>query len=220
MTIARPNGPRRPLDWARRTRVFFAMLWYCPLLLVPQLGARAVIEHDVHRWVTTRYGRWSRLEMLATEPAFRTLYFYRLRRAGTLGALLGGMAGALYPGERTLHILCPDIGPGLIIQHGFATVIAARKIGANCWVNQQVTIGFKRPDERPVLGDGVLVYAGAKILGNVTIGDGAQIGANAVVLHDVPPFHTAVGVPAHNLPPKSRRETRAAIERNPDAVPG
>ena len=195
------------MDWARRVRVFAGMLWYSPLLLVPQLRARAVIEDDVRRWVTTPYGRWSRLEMLATEPAFRTLYFYRLRRAGSLGAVLGGMAAALYPGERTLHILCPDIAPGLIIQHGFATVIAARKIGANCWVNQQVTIGFKRPDERPVLGDGVLVYAGAKILGDVTVGDGAQIGANAVVVHDVPPFHTAVGVPARNLPPKSQRHT-------------
>ncbi len=181
------------------------MLWYAPLLLIPQLAARPVIEADVRRWVTTPLRSWSRLELLATEPAFRSLYFYRLRRVGPLGAFLGSMGEALYPGERTLHILCADIGPGLIIQHGFATVIAARSMGANCWVNQQVTIGFKRPDERPVIGDGVLVYAGAKILGNVVIGDGAQIDANAVVIHDVPPYHTAVGVPARMLPPKAQR---------------
>lgn len=192
------------MDWARKLRVYCGMVWYAPLLLVPRRAARSVIDADVRRWVTTPLSWWSRLELLATEPAFRTLYFYRLRRAGPLGAILGGVAALLYPGERTLHILCSDIGPGLIIQHGFATVIAARKIGANCWINQQVTIGFKGSSgPSPVLGNDVSVYAGAIILGDLTIGDGAHIGANAVVLHDVPPRHTAVGVPARCLPPKS-----------------
>ena len=68
-----------------------------------------------------------------------------------------------------------------------------------------MTIGFDRPDARPVLGDNVSVHAGAKVLGAVAIGDGARIGANAVVLHDVPAGCTAVGVPARILPPKSHR---------------
>ena len=84
-------------------------------------------------------------------------------------------------------------------------IVAARRVGANCWINQQVTIGFDRPGERPVLGDRVSVFAGAKVLGNVTVGDGARIGANAVVLEDVPPGHTAIGVPARLLPPKNQR---------------
>ncbi len=194
------------MDWARRVRVFIGMAWYAPVLLLPRLRARDVIEADVRRWVTTPLWSLSRLELLATEPAFRSLYYYRLRRGGSVGMILGSVAAALYPGERTLHILCSDIGPGLIIQHGFATVIAARKIGQNCWINQQVTIGFKGSSgTSPVLGDGVLVYAGAKVLGDITIGDGAQVGANAVVLHDVPPLHTAVGVPARALPPKAER---------------
>lgn len=206
MTIARPTGARRPMDWARRLRVVVAMAWYAPMLLAPRLRAHDVVDADVARWVTTPLGRWSRLELLATEPAFRTLYCYRLRRAGPVGALAGGVLGALYPGERTLHIVCGDIGPGLIIQHGFATIIAARRIGANCWVNQQVTIGHRgRTGTGPVIGDGVAVYAGAQVLGDLTVGEGAQIGANAVVLEDVPPYHTAVGVPARMLPPKSRR---------------
>ena len=57
---------------------------------------------------------------------------------------------------------------GLFIQHGFATIIAARSLGERCWVNQQVTIGFVRPEDRPVVGDGVAVYAGAKVLGAVS----------------------------------------------------
>ncbi|MBV8951962.1 MAG: serine acetyltransferase [Actinobacteria bacterium] len=159
--------------------------------------------------------------MLATEPAFRTLYYYRLRRASAVSAVFGSLASLCYPGERTLHIMCSDVGPGLIIQHGFATVIAANRIGANCWVNQQVTIGFKgHRGGSPVLGDNVQVYAGAKILGEVTIGDGAQIGANAVVIDDVPPYHTAVGVPARCLPPRAERTVDSPSDRaHPRAEP-
>ena len=56
-----------------------------------------------------------------------------------------------------------------------------------------------------MIGDDVFVYAGAKVLGNVTVGNGATVGANAVVLADVPAGYTAVGVPARLLPPKSIR---------------
>jgi serine O-acetyltransferase len=72
-------------------------------------------------------------------------------------------------------------------------------IGDDCIIHHQVTIGkLKLPasEGSPRLGDGVVVGAGAKILGNVTIGTGARIGANAVVLQDVPAGATAVGVPA------------------------
>ena len=86
------------------------------------------------------------------------------------------MFAVVYPGERTLHLACSEIGPGLFIQHGFATIVAARRVGRNCWINQQVTIGFTRPDDRPSIGDDVFVYAGAKVLGDVTVGNGAVIG--------------------------------------------
>ena len=161
---------------------------------------------NLARWVeATDLDRPSLLRAAAAYAEFRTLYYYRLRRAGTLGTLASGLLSIVYPGERTLHLTCSDIGGGLFIQHGFATIIAARSLGERCWVNQQVTIGFVRPEDRPVLGDGVAVYAGAKVLGDVTVGDGAVVGANAVVLEDVPPGHTAVGVPARLLPPKSER---------------
>lgn len=185
------------------------MAWYAPLLLLPTARARAVIDADVERWVTVVSppvsARWARLALLATYPEFRTLHTYRLRRAGVASAALAGAFAVVYPGERTLHLACSEIGPGLFIQHGFATIVAARRVGRNCWINQQVTIGFTRPDDRPSIGDDVFVYAGAKILGDVTIGDGACVGANAVVLEDVPPGATAVGVPARILPPKSAR---------------
>jgi serine O-acetyltransferase len=191
---------------AKQARLALRMLWYAPLLVLPTARVRTTIEADVARWVTVVRPpvepRWARLALLATYPEFRTLYFYRLRRAGVLSAALASVFAVVYPGERTLHLACSDIGPGLFIQHGFATIVAARRVGANCWINQQVTIGFTRPEDRPTIGDDVFVYAGAKVLGDVTVGDGACVGANAVVLADVPPGATAVGVPARNLAPK------------------
>jgi len=92
------------------------------------------------------------------------------------------------------------IGKRLIIEHSGAIVIHGNAvIGDDCIIRQGVTIGNKRLDDpfgAPVLGNRVNVGAGAKILGRVTIGDGADIGANAVVIKDVPAGAIAVGIPA------------------------
>lgn len=89
-----------------------------------------------------------------------------------------------------------SIGKGLKINHGIGTVVGARVvIGSNCLIHQGVTFGDK-DGHRPLIGDNVTVYAGAKIIGNVSVGDNAVIGANSVVLKDVPINRTAAGVPA------------------------
>ncbi|NMC58272.1 MAG: serine acetyltransferase [Candidatus Methanofastidiosa archaeon] len=88
------------------------------------------------------------------------------------------------------------IGHGLKVNHGLGTVIGARcLIGNNCTIHQNVTLG-DRDSQRPTLCDSVIIFAGAKILGGITIGNNAIVGANAVVMIDVPPNTTAVGVPA------------------------
>lgn len=84
---------------------------------------------------------------------------------------------------------------GLTFQHGFSTVIAAKSIGKNCRINQQVTIGYNY-EESPVIGDDVRVYAGAIIVGGIKVGTGAIIGAGAVVTTDVPERAIVGGVPA------------------------
>ena len=89
-----------------------------------------------------------------------------------------------------------EIGGGLIVQHGYGTIIAPRKIGKNCWVNQGVTIGYTNDDDCPTLGDNVTVYSGAKILGNVHVGNNVVVGANAVVVKDVEDNCVVGGVPA------------------------
>ena len=82
------------------------------------------------------------------------------------------------------------------IEHGFSTVIACKQIGDNCWINQQVTIGYSDDVHSPYIGNNVEIKAGAKVIGDVHIGDDVVIGANAVVVKDVPPHSIVVGVPA------------------------
>jgi serine O-acetyltransferase len=89
-----------------------------------------------------------------------------------------------------------EFGPGFVLVHGLGVVInGAVRGGANVKIEHQVTIGAERRVS-PLLGDDVFIGAGAKILGSIRVGDGAKIGANAVVLSDIPPHSTAVGIPA------------------------
>ncbi|MEI6071903.1 MAG: serine acetyltransferase [Verrucomicrobiae bacterium] len=96
------------------------------------------------------------------------------------------------------------IGPGLRIHHfGNIFIHSGVKIGANCTLRQGVTIGNRHEGGGvPVLEDDVDIGAYAQLLGPIRIGKGARIGALSVVLQDVPPGATAVGIPAKILPPK------------------
>jgi serine O-acetyltransferase len=100
-----------------------------------------------------------------------------------------------------ISIRC-HIGRGLFFPHTHGTVIGAWNIGENVTIFQGVTIGARELDfdykeeNRPKIQDGVIIGAGAKVIGGVTVGFNARIGANAVVIEDVPPSSLAVGVPA------------------------
>jgi serine O-acetyltransferase len=92
------------------------------------------------------------------------------------------------------------IGGGLMIPHPNGIVIHPEAdIGPNCLIFQQVTIGAGLKPGLPVIEGHVDIGAGAKIIGNIRIGAHARIGANAVVLHDVPSGATAIGIPAKIL---------------------
>lgn len=100
-----------------------------------------------------------------------------------------------------------NLGRRVIIEHQNGIIIHGYcAIGDDCVIRQGVTMGNRyldRPLEAPKLGQRVNVGAGAKILGNLTIGDDANIGANAVVISDIPPGKTAVGIPAKILASKN-----------------
>ena len=123
-------------------------------------------------------------------------FFYKKRRffwsrfVSQVGRFLTGIE--IHPGAQ--------IGKNLFIDHGMGVVIGETAVvGDNCTIYHQVTLGGtgkEKGKRHPTLGDGVLVSTGAKVLGPITIGNGAKIGANAVVLADVPENATAVGIPA------------------------
>lgn len=90
-----------------------------------------------------------------------------------------------------------EIGGGLLIPHPNGIVIHSNaKIGPNCLIFQQVTVGTTHGSMVPVIGGHVDIGAGAKILGGIIIGNHVKIGANSVVLNDVPSGKTAIGIPA------------------------
>lgn len=97
-----------------------------------------------------------------------------------------------------------QIGGGLLLPHPNGVVIHPdARIGPNCLIFQQVTIGTIESGGTPVVGGHVDIGAGARLLGGIVVGDHARIGANAVVLTNVPAGAVAVGVPARCLPVKS-----------------
>lgn len=93
--------------------------------------------------------------------------------------------------HKVLFIETKNIGGGLIIQHGFSTIIYADRIGENCWINQNVTIGSNGKGI-PTIGDNVSIGAGAVVIGPIHIGNNVRIGANAIVVKDIPDNCTVV----------------------------
>lgn len=139
-------------------------------------------------WALLIY-RFSHLRMRCRIPGLRHLWF-------VVNRLLGKWI------ELTTGIMLPEsvvVGRRLSIEHFGSIIIHGHVvIGDDCVIRQGVTLGNLDGERNgaPRLGNRVQIGAGAKILGNVTIGDDAVIGANAVVLKDVPPGALAVGIPA------------------------
>jgi serine O-acetyltransferase len=148
----------------------------------------------------------SDLEVFLTYPGFHAVELHRvahwLHRRGRrllarvvshLGRQMTGIE--IHPGA--------TIGKRLFIDHGMGVVVGETTIvGDDVTLYQGVTLGGtgkERGKRHPTLEDGVVVGVGAKVLGAVTVGHGAKVGAGAVVLRDVPPHTTAVGVPARTV---------------------
>jgi serine O-acetyltransferase len=163
----------------------------------------------------------TRLEVLLTYPGVHALIFYRVAheidRAGwPLAARLLSHVGRMLTGVE-IHPRA-RIGRGLFIDHGMGVVIGETTIiGDRCHLLQGVTLGgtsTRREKRHPTLEDDVLVGAGAKVIGAVTIGAGAKIGAGSVVVQSVPAGATVVGVPGHVIAYTNRAND--VIERLPD----
>jgi serine O-acetyltransferase len=162
-------------------------------------SSRDLIAQDVGRWAElTSVPAEGSLEnqltrLLLDFPEFRNLFYHRLgygHRADNWATFQA--AKRLLKPLSTLYLSTESIGPGLVIWHGFSTIISARAIGRDCLVFQQVTIGYTNATDRPTLGNNVTVYAGAIVVGDITLGDNCVVGAGAVVVDDVPAGATVV----------------------------
>ena len=179
----------------KTTMLLISLIRLIPHVIIFNIhGKKTIIIYDILRWMKinkkaaggTQAGF---IKLMTYYPEFRNLFY---NRVGSVSMLIN----FLCPKMNTLFIHTQDIGPGLYIQHGFATIITAKSIGKDCWINQQVTIGFNGADS-PVIKDNVTIRAGAKVIGNVTVGGNSIVGANAVVVKNVPGNSTVVGVPAY-----------------------
>lgn len=126
-------------------------------------------------------------DILVTYREFRNIYYIRI-------GVLSWLVKWLLPGRAECHLMIKsrDLGGGLFIQHGWAMVLNAKKVGCNLWINQCVTVGYIG-NENPVIGDNVVIGCGAAVLGGITVGNDVKIGANATVVTDVPDGALAVG---------------------------
>lgn len=143
----------------------------------------------------------SSLEIVLLYSGFHALVMYRIAHAILFIPLLPRLISQfskfltgieIHPGAK--------IAKGLFIDHGLGVVIGETSIiGENVTLFQGVTLGGtgkEKGKRHPTIGNNVVIGTGAKVLGNITVGDNSYVGANAVVIKDVPPNATVVGVPA------------------------
>jgi serine O-acetyltransferase len=167
-----------------------------PLGLLADLAANRTSDNPHRRGTAGVLPTVLTLRFLAT-------FLYRVSaRAGSAVPALGSVVKQVNHAITGADIAwSARIGPGLVLWHPTGVVIGPGVVvGRDARVQQGITLGAARSrsgkDGDPVLGDGVYVGAGARVLGPVRVGDRVRIGANAVVLTDVPDDASAVGVPA------------------------
>ena len=118
--------------------------------------------------------------MFVSVEEFRSVFYMRIGHISKLLSIIWRPMPLL-----TFFIKSKNFGGGCFVQHGWSTIVDAEEVGENFWVNQNVTIGWRK-DGHPTIGNNVRIGTGAVVLGKITIGDNVNIGANAIVVEDVP----------------------------------
>ena len=183
------------------------------------------VKKDIHSVMERDPAASSAVEVLLTYSGIHAVIVHRLSHslylhghkltARIISQIMRGLTGIeIHPGAK--------IGKGLLIDHGSGVVIGeTAEIGDYCLLYQGCTLGGTGKDHgkrHPTLGNNVMVGAGAKILGPFKVGDNAKIAANAVVLKEVPPNSTAVGVPARIVRQNGKRTLDLDQVHIPDPV--
>ena len=152
------------------------------------------------------------VQILASWPGVHALLAHRVAHA-LYGAGARAVARGIAAVARSITGIeihpAACIGDGFFVDHGMGVVVGeTAEIGDNVTLYQGVTLGgtgFATGKRHPTVQDNVTVGSGAKLLGPITVGHGAKVGANSVVIHDVPPHATVVGNPGHPVRVEGRR---------------
>jgi serine O-acetyltransferase len=189
-------------------------------------GWLSVIQRDVRSALQRDPAARSPLEVLLAYSGLHALWGYRLAHwfwehdlklpGRLISQLVRWLTGIeIHPGAR--------IGAGLFIDHGMGVVIGeTSEVGEDVTLYHGVTLGgtsLEKGKRHPTLGDRVVVGAGAKILGNITIGSDTRIGANAVVVRSVPANSVVVGVPGQNVARSKLHHAEDAPDLNHTSLP-
>jgi len=190
------------------------------------MAVRQLIWEDAREWKRIGYLGFDKAEkpvklrdvlrLLWRHVGLRATSWYRLSHAAHRLhlPLLPGMIARMNLRRYGLDIVSGvPIGPGLYIPHPVGTVVMAVSIGSHCHLISGVTIGMRTVQAFPRIGDHVTISAGARVLGDIHVGDGATIGANSVVMSDVPDGATMVGAPARPTRPKEQPTASPALDQ-------
>ena len=174
------------------------ILYFTPHYIVYRSVCKNGLDNEFNMWVSVisidfQSERKNFFWYIINLKEFRSFFYMRLE--STLAKVLAAWA----PGQSGLSFgtSSQNISSGLILHHCHSTEINASEIGRNCHIWQNVTVGKKYSGGgRPKIGNDVKIYTGAVVLGDIVIGDNVEIGANAVVLKNVPSDCVVVGNPA------------------------
>jgi serine O-acetyltransferase len=166
-------------------------------------------KRDVARWIRPQEVAsldevsWPVIvRLLLRHPSLRAVGWFRLGSFAK-DAGIRGVASLVQRRILRLYGLELSVGAridgGLYIAHPAGTVVEVERAGRNLTVIAAVTVGMRNEPRWPRIGDNVFIGAGARVLGGIDVGDGALVGANAVVVTDVAPGATMVGIPARSL---------------------
>lgn len=185
----------------RTVFLFVGQLFFIPHGVLFLLSDnKEVIVRDLYARTIPKHGLVNQCYDLTKEllvsKYFRTLFYYR-----TPG-LFSKLLRVFYPKHDSFTIdINTKVGAGLQLAHPYATILNATSIGENVYVNHLVTLGEK-DGKKPIIGNNVQLHAGCIVIGGVTIGDNAIIGAGTVVVKDVPENAVVVGNPGRIIEKK------------------
>lgn len=174
-------------------------LFFAPLyILFFMKNKNGIMSKDLRQWENTltviKYKSefLAFIRMFAALREYRSLFFFRCGEVSNI-------IKPLIPCTKELHFITKkeDVAEGLVLQHGYSTIIFAESIGTNCQIWHNVTIGRAHDKgRRPRIGNNVKICTGAVVIGDITIGNNVTIGAGSIVVKDIPDNCIVCGNPA------------------------